>query len=407
MPKKFNKAAKLDGIDQKRISLVGKLGCVTRKEARQFIRDSGGILSEKLDKHVEIIVVGADADPLDEPESLLQPWVIEAKNEGRIKIIPEPLFWEQLGIDESVQDEGQLYTPSMLARLLNVPISTIRRWHRRGLIVPTRQFKKLAYFDFQEVASARRIAQLITSGATPQAIETKLSQLSELFPSLNRPLSQLSVIVEGKSILLRRGGGLVEPNGQRRIDFDSLTEEIANNHSDQDQLLSFESTESPNEKTIEDLSSPSEFVRLAIEYEDREDHDSAIQVYRAMALAYGATPSVCFRLAELLYLRGDLAGARERYFVAVELDQTFVEARASLGCVLVELDEKELALSAFQGALDHHSEYPDVHFHLARLLDDLDRPDDAENHWNTFLQLAPKSPWAEEARDRLQADPSN
>ncbi|MEM7785823.1 MAG: tetratricopeptide repeat protein, partial [Planctomycetota bacterium] len=267
--------------------------------------------------------------------------------------------------------------------------------------------KKLAYFDFQEVASARRIAQLIASGATPQAIETKLSQLSELFPSLNRPLSQLSVIVEGKSILLRRGGGLVEPNGQRRIDFDSLTEEIANNHSDQDQLLSFESTESPNEKTIEDLSSPSEFVRLAIEYEDREDHDSAIQVYRAMALAYGATPSVCFRLAELLYLRGDLAGARERYFVAVELDQTFVEARASLGCVLVELDEKELALSAFQGALDHHSEYPDVHFHLARLLDDLDRPDDAENHWNTFLQLAPKSPWAEEARDRLQADPSN
>ncbi|MEM7784865.1 MAG: MerR family DNA-binding transcriptional regulator, partial [Planctomycetota bacterium] len=143
MPKKFNKAAKLDGIDQKRISLVGKLGCVTRKEARQFIRDSGGILSEKLDKHVEIIVVGADADPLDEPESLLQPWVIEAKNEGRIKIIPEPLFWEQLGIDESVQDEGQLYTPSMLARLLDVPISTIRRWHRRGLIVPTRQFKKL------------------------------------------------------------------------------------------------------------------------------------------------------------------------------------------------------------------------------------------------------------------------
>ena len=87
--------------------------------------------------------------------------------------------------------------------------------------------------------------------------------------------------------------------------------------------------------------------------------------------------------------------------MAVELDESFVEARASLGCVLVELDQRDLALSAFRGALDHHAEYPDVHFHLARLLDEMKMGGEATMHWEKFLELAPKSPWADEARDRL------
>jgi len=141
---------------------------------------------------------------------------------------------------------------------------------------------------------------------------------------------------------------------------------------------------------------------MAIEFEDNEDPESAIQVYRAMSLEFGPSSDVCFRIAELLYQQSDLAGAKERYFMAVELDETFVEARASLGCVLVELDQHELALSSFRGALKHHADYPDVHFHLARLLDDMGQADQANPHWETFLELAPKSPWAEEARDRLE-----
>lgn len=159
--------------------------------------------------------------------------------------------------------------------------------------------------------------------------------------------------------------------------------------------------ESTDTKTLDQLLTPSEFIEMATEFEDNEDPDSAIQVYRAMSLEFGPSPSVCFRIAELLYQQMDLAGAKERYFMAVELDETFVEARASLGCVLVELEQRELALSSFRGALKHHPDYPDVHFHLARLLDDMGEDEQAATHWQSFLDLAPKSPWAEEARDRL------
>ncbi len=63
--------------------------------------------------------------------------------------------------------------------------------------------------------------------------------------------------------------------------------------------------------------------------------------------------------------------------MAIELDENYVEARANLGCVLAELGDRELAAAAFEGALTLHPEYADAHFHLARTLDELQRPDES------------------------------
>jgi len=127
----------------------------------------------------------------------------------------------------------------------------------------------------------------------------------------------------------------------------------------------------------------------------------AAEMVRAAMAAAGPTPELCFQVAELLYRLGDLAGARERYFMAIELDEDYVEARANLGCVLAELGERELAVAAFQGALAFHPDYADAHYHLAHTLDDLARTEEAETHWAAFLNLAPDSPWAVQARNRL------
>lgn len=402
-----------DLLQDSRVAFVGKLGSMTRKEARELVNRHGGTMVDRVDQSVDLVVIGADQLAFDEYDELLDDWVLEAASDGRLKIVGETTLWQNLGMVEPGLEVDQLYTPAMLAKLLDIPISTVRRWHRRGLISPTRQFSKLAYFDFQEVASARRLARLIASGTAPQAIEAKLSRLAELYPDVQRPLSQLSVIVEGRHVLLRQGQGLLEPSGQMRIDFDSLDDADRNEFTEASHLISFadrqgdalnahfDSSEIRPGDLLEQYSTPSEFIDLAIECEDNGEPEIAIDVYRSMAMAFGATADVCFRIAELLYQLGDLAGARERYFVAVELDETFVEARANLGCVLGELGQHELAISAFQGALLHHADYPDVHFHLAHLLDQVDRPDDAQPHWQRFLKLAPKSPWADEARQRL------
>ena len=142
-------------------------------------------------------------------------------------------------------------------------------------------------------------------------------------------------------------------------------------------------------------------LSLAAELEDDGEVPAAIEAYRAHAAAAGPSAAVCFAMAELLYRLGDVSAARERYYMAIELDEDYVEARANLGCVLGELGEVDLALAAFEGALALHPEYADAHFHLGRTLDEMARHDEAVTHWREFLRSAPESPWAATAHERL------
>ena len=393
-----------DSLVDKRIGFVGKLSGMNRRELKQMVRSHGGTVVDSLDENVDLVVLGEEI-LVTEDVQLEDSKLAASVAAGTLKVMTETEFWQTLGLVDGQHDACRLYTPAMLAELLDVSVPMIRRWHRLGLITPTRQVHKLPYFDFEEVSSARKIADLISSGASPTAIETKLTKLVKLFPDLQRPLSQLSIIVEGRNILLREGGGLVEPGGQKRFDFtgtdDSANAPVELNVITIEPVNVITIEPAMIDRDIDQLTTREDFLELAIEYEDSDDIESACEVYRSLLLAFGPSSDVCFRLAENLFHIGDLTAARERYYSVIELDEQFVEARASLGCLLVELGRPELAISAFEGALDHHPDYPDVHYHLARQLDEVGRCDDAEIHWQKFLNLAPKSPWADEARSRL------
>lgn len=367
------------------IAFVGKLASMAKRDAAQLVRRHGAVVLEKPDASANLVIVGENEFPL--PETGDQnDWFDEATRRrieaGEIEVITETQLWQRLGLVDSQHDIHRLYTPAMLADLLRLPVAVIRRWHRRGLIVPVREVRRLPYFDFQEVATARRLAELLAGGASPRAMEKQLAAFARYLPNVARPLAQLSVIVQGKEILLRQGDGLIEPGGQLRFDFDAWQGESS----------------SPQAVPT----TPEQMVRLAAELEEDGQLAAAADMYRAALAAAGPKAEVCFQLAELLYRLGDLSGARERYYMAVELDEDYVEARANLGCVLAETGQRELAVAAFEGALRYHPDYADAHYHLARTFDEMNRRDQAEEHWRAFLVEAPDSPWAEEARSRLR-----
>ena len=379
----------------KHIAVEGRLGSMSQRDFRGLVDSKGGTLVDQTSPQLDLIVVGAESGTAS-----------VTRRGADVDTIQETELWESLGFVEPEHETGRLYTPAMLAELLGVELSTIRRWHRRGLIQPARQFKKLPYFDFQEVASARRIARLISSGNSPARIENQLSEIAKAETLNQRTLSQLSVIVEGKEVLLRQGDGLIEPGGQQVLPFDGFADPavefpdvlpiefgVVAANDDESFLLDYDLNAQP---------SCDELIELAIDLEDDGDLAGAIDCYRSILMSRGPSADISFRIAELLYQMGELSAARERYFNAIELEPSYVEARASLGCILMELGESEMAISCFQGALDQHPDYPDVHFHLAKLLDECGKSEEATEHWEAFLHLAPKSPWAEEGRQRLK-----
>jgi tetratricopeptide (TPR) repeat protein len=382
-----------------RLAFVGKLASMSKREAQQRVREHGGVCVERPEAGVDLIVVGEAELPLTDLTELLGDGARQAAERGDLAVLTETQLWQRLGFVEGEQSIHRLYTPAMLANLAGVPIAVVRRWQRRGLIVPAREVRRLAYFDFQEVATARRLSELLAAGISPQAIEKKLAAVSRLLPGIARPLAQLSVIVEGKELLLRQGDGLLEPGGQFRFDFESVPRD--GDQPSEPSVALNPAIDHGNPAAV--AHSAAALRELAAQFEDDGNLEAASETYRAALAAGGPNAEVCFLLAELLYRLGDITAARERYYMAIELDEDYVEARANLGCVLAELGQHELAAAAFEGALAFHHDYPDAHYHLARTLDELGRHGDAEPHWHAFVERAGDSPWAQAARERLQA----
>ncbi|MEX0676171.1 MAG: MerR family transcriptional regulator [Pirellulales bacterium] len=385
-------------LQGQRVALVGKLAGMSRREAAELVRQHGGTMVERPDASATLVVVGEKEPPGDSSwKDDLDDAARKAIDRGALAVIGESQFWQRLGLVDREHEIHSLYTPAMLAGLLDVSVSTIRRWQRRGWIVPAREVRKLAYFDFQEVAAARRLAELAAAGMTPAAIEKTLAALARQLPEVKRPLAELSIVVEGKQLLVRQQDGLVEPGGQLRFDFEAAAADsppqTAGDARAAD-ILAFTPRPQPP-------ATPDELIRAAGQLEDEGDLSGAAEMYRAALAAGGPRAEICFLLAELLYQTHELAAARERYYMAIELDEDYVEARANLGCVLAELGERELAVAAFEGAIVFHDDYADAHYHLGRILDELGRSDEAIPHWEAFLRLAPSSPWADEARHRL------
>jgi tetratricopeptide (TPR) repeat protein len=294
---------------------------------------------------------------------------------------------------DSTGTTSQLYTPAMMAEMLEVSVRAIRLWQRSGLIQPITVVMKIPYFDYSVLSTAKTFSQWIRQGLTPQSIVRQVTALCELSGASASSSSELPITLQGKRLVLTQGALLLEASGQLQLGFDEADEENFG-----PVTLKFNPLPVVESHSFETLRG---MLEAAISAEETEDLDAAIGWYRTALAAFGPNADVCFQLAEVLYRSADLAGARERYYCAIELDPELVEARANLGCVLAECSQHELAIAAFEGALKQYADYADVHFHLARVLEEMDQIDDARVHWQRFVELAPASPWADEAIQHL------
>jgi tetratricopeptide (TPR) repeat protein len=389
----------------RRVAFVGRLVSMSRREAEQIIHQRGGRVLERLSADADVIVISDQAAELDRllaDRDCFPDEVRAAISRGELELVRESQLWARLGLVDASEGIERLYTAAMMAELVSVPLAAIRQWQRQGALRPNLEVRRLAYFDFTEVNIARKLAALLRAGCSLAVINRKLAELNRLLPNLPRPLAEPTVVVEGRRLVIRRADGLAEPTGQLLIDFDAATSPVpCTDHPVTIPLVAAEALQKPTFKPGSTPMPAADLRNLAAELEELGHIDQAIELYRAILISGDFTPEDHFALAELLYRNGDLSAARERYYMAIELDEDFVEARSNLGCLLAEQGELPLAEAAFRGALEYHPDYADAHYHLARLLDRLNRSSEAARHWQLFVNLAPASPWVEEARNRL------
>jgi tetratricopeptide (TPR) repeat protein len=299
----------------------------------------------------------------------------------------------------------RLYSASLFAGVLGVPAAAVRHWTRGGLLEPVRRAGSLEWFDFPQLVVGRHLARLLAGGLSLREIDAKLSALA---PGGGPAVAGVAerIVADGRRLSIRADGLLLGAGGQMQFAF--YTDRLDRGDPRAESLPAILPGWPPDEAGAEaDArrqadSETSEILDLADDLEAAGEFAEAAEAVRAVLQAQGPTAPVMFTLAELLYRAGDLTAARERYYATIEIDPDHLRARTSLGCVLAELGEHELALAALEGVLRQEPDYADAHWHAAGVLADVGRTAEARHHLRTFLELAPDSPWAVSARDRLR-----
>lgn len=303
---------------------------------------------------------------------------------------------------------SRLYTVTMMADVLRVPPAAVRHWLRGGLLEPARRSGSIEWFEFPQLVVGRQLVRLLAAGLSLRDIDTKLAGLA---PGGAAEAARMAerIVADGRRLSILQNDQLLGAGGQLQLGFytQGLTPTDAEPATHpRVATVSIASPLRADEADTDDPHAPAsvaELLDLAADLEAAGALAEAAEALRAVLQAQGPTAQVVFMLAELLYRAGDLTAARERYYAAVELDADHLEARSSLGCVLAELGEHELALAALDGVLCQQPDYADAHWHVAGILHDVGRAVESHRHLRTFLALAPESPWATMARERLAA----
>ena len=316
------------------------------------------------------------------------------------------LLFEDAHHEDDHPGVSRLYTVAMMADVLRVPRAAVRHWLRGGLLEPARRSGSIEWFEFPQLVVGRQLVRLLEAGLSLRDIDTKLAGLS---PGGAVEAARMAerIVADGTRLSILHNDRLVGAGGQLQLGFytHGLTPADARTTAQPSvatvsitALLSADETPADDPR---DLASVTDLLDLAADLEAAGALSEAAEALRAVLQAQGPTAQIVFMLAELLYRSGDLTAARERYYTAVELDADHLEARSSLGCVLAELGEHELALAALDGVLRQQPDYADAHWHMAGVLHDVGQKLDSQRHLRTFLTLAPESPWATMARERL------
>jgi tetratricopeptide (TPR) repeat protein len=410
-----------------RVSFTGTLASMTHQQAHDLAQQHGGTATQHVSRQTTMLVVGEEGWPL-EPDgrpSLNMQDASRLQQEGLpLRIVSESDWLRLLGLDGRCREVHALYTPAMLSRSLDVPIGTIRRWERLGLILPVKKVFRLPYFDYAEAAGVRRLNELLNAGVPRSQLEASLTKIRDLVPGVERPLAQLNLLAQDARLVARDDHGLFEPTtGQRCFDFfcsttaqtTPLPSPAGEWEGEEASILAFRSATPKSEDSAEAnplLKSSADDARKNWSAEqwfaegcrhlDAHRPEAAIEAFRLALMDRPDGPEIHFHLAEALFRVGRAEAALERYYAAVEADHNYLEAWMQIGTLLAARGELEPALDALRLALSVHADYPDAHWHAADVLLQLGRAEEAAAHWRSYLKFDTRGPWADEARQRLE-----
>ncbi len=288
---------------------------------------------------------------------------------------------------------ADLYTRREVARLFDVGEGRLRALERSGIVEPTARVGRRRFYTFQDLIGVRTALGLLARGVPLRRVGETVQALRRSLPRVARPLVELRVVTDGRSLVVRDDHGAFEPaTGQGVLDFgiDALRRDVV-------RALRPAPSEATRRHAYELYL---EGCRLD---EDESTLERAERAYRRAIELDPTLASAITNLANLRHRLGDVQEAVRLYRCALQADPEQPEAAYNMGYVSLEQGDAEGAVTWFERALRVDPEFSDAHFNLALALETMGRFARARPHWQAYLELEPEGELADIARRQLRA----
>jgi tetratricopeptide (TPR) repeat protein len=268
-------------------------------------------------------------------------------------------------------------------RILQITSRQLLGWERAELI-PQQQT-----YSFQDLGQLRTLRALREEDVPAASIRQSLMAMKAV-AGMTNPLLEACVVRTGTRIAFRHRGSMVDPvRRQLLFDFERAAE-----------VNGAAAVSGPSPLRAPAQEAHDRFL-AAVQAEEAGDKQRAITLYEEIGETDPAYAAACINLGTLHFHLRQYGRAEELYRRATEIDPHYVLAYFDLGNVLDELERLEEAIAAYRKAITLAPRYADAHYNLALAYERKGQPRPALRHWQAYIKIDNRGPWADHARVQI------
>jgi len=269
-------------------------------------------------------------------------------------------------------------------RISQISARQLQGWERAGLISQQQSY------TFQDLAQLRTLRALRESDVPAASIRDSVTAMKAVAGMAN-PLLEACVVRTGTRLAFRHCGAMVDPiRRQLLFDFDRM---------EQAGRLTAASEPAPLRRPGADVQ---ERFLAAVHAEETGEKQRAIELYEEILAIDESYAAACINLGTLHFHLRQYARAEELYRRATVIDPSYVLAYFDLGNVLDELDRLDESIAAYCKAVALAPKYGDAHYNLALAYERKGQQRPALCHWQAYLKMDNRGPWADHARGQIR-----
>jgi len=283
------------------------------------------------------------------------------------------------------------YSRQDVLRILQISSHQLQGWERAGLIPPQQSF------SFQDLGQLR-IFRVLREDDVPAASIRDSILAMKAVSGMNNPLLEATLVRTGTRLAFRHHGSMVDPiRRQLLFDFERFDRSA--------QQSGASSSSQP--ATLRNLTDSGthgiqERFLAAVQAEEAGEKQRAITLYEEILDLDPDYAPASINLGTLHFHLRQFGQAEEFYRRATISDPNYVLAYFDLGNVLDELERLDESIAAYCKAVALAPRYADAHYNLALAYErkGLHRP--ALRHWQCYVRLDNRGPWADHARTQIR-----